>query len=400
MATNSKEVKLENLGNFYKGTGIPRDGSDSGELPAVRYGELYTDYDTFISGETRSKISEEIAEGAFKLEYGDILLAGSGETPEDIGKSAVFLLNEGYAGGDIIVFRPDKTKVNSKFLALYFETEPWKKQRRRVAQGQSIVHIHTADLKKMIIELPNLETQQKIVQILDSWNKQINQINQLLFPEITINKILSQNVAKKAFAKESVKKSIKNYLKERKQYQRKASGLPHVSLTKEGVVPKSERYNRDFLVKNDDEKQYKVTKKGDICYNPANLKFGVICRNHLGDGIFSPIYVTFEIQNANPDYLEALLTSSEFIGRSLRYEQGTVYERKAVSPEDLLRMEVFLPSIEEQERIADIIINQKEYINKLEKFKTLLVQQYRYLLNHLISSDFSLTNIKLKNGKE
>ena len=89
MATNSKEVKLENLGNFYKGTGIPRDGSDSGELPAVRYGELYTDYDTFISGKTRSKISEEIAEGAFKLEYGDILLAGSGETPEDIGKSAV-----------------------------------------------------------------------------------------------------------------------------------------------------------------------------------------------------------------------------------------------------------------------------------------------------------------------
>ena len=65
---------------------------------------------------------------------------------------------------------------------------------------------------------------------------------------------------------------------------------PHVSLTKEGVVPKSERYNRDQLVTHDDKK-YRVTNLDDICYNPANLKFGVICRNTYGTGIFSPIYV-------------------------------------------------------------------------------------------------------------
>ena len=87
--------------------------------------------------------------------------------------------------------------------------------------------------------------------------------------------------------------ALKELLVERKEKALKDGTYEHVSLTKEGVVPKSERYERDFLVKSDD-KAYKITKLNDICYNPANLKFGVICRNKYKEGIFSPIYITFE----------------------------------------------------------------------------------------------------------
>ncbi len=175
-----QKMELQKLGGFFKGFGIPRDSVDSGSLPAVRYGELYTNYNTFVTGKTRSTISNKIADDSLKLQYGDILFAGSGETSEDIGKSAAFLLSEGYAGGDIIVFRPDKTKVDPKFLAYYFETRIWKKQRRRAAQGQSIVHIHVTDLKKMITELPDLETQQKIVQVLEAWDSCIDKVEKLV----------------------------------------------------------------------------------------------------------------------------------------------------------------------------------------------------------------------------
>ena len=304
--------------------------------------------------------------------------------------------NEPFWTVDTLFYTEIKDNFSPKYVYYLFNTINW----LRYNEASGVPSLTSSTIEKIKVKVPDLETQQKIVQVLDLWNKSITELDRTITLERMKNESLSQKIAKIAFAKESIKKPMKNYLKERKQYQKKAGGLPHVSLTKEGVVPKSERYNRDFLVKNDDEKQYKVTKKGDICYNPANLKFGVICRNHLGDGIFSPIYVTFEIQNANPDYLEALLISSEFVGRSLRYEQGTVYERKAVNPEDLLRMEVFLPSVEEQKRIAKIIINQKEYIDKLKKLKMLLAQQYKYLLNHLISGDYDLTNIKLENGKE
>jgi len=50
------------------------------------------------------------------LTTNDILFAGSGETNEDIGKSAVYLLEEsGYASGDTIILTPKNQ--NSLFLS-------------------------------------------------------------------------------------------------------------------------------------------------------------------------------------------------------------------------------------------------------------------------------------------
>ena len=156
----------------------------------------------------------------------------------------------------------------------------------------------------------------------------------------------------------------------------------HVSLTKEGVVPKTERYDRDFLVTNEN-KEYRVTHYDDICYNPANLKFGVICRNKYGDAIFSPIYVTFQVNKGFlPEFVEMLVTRKDFINYSLKYQEGTVYERMAVSPEDLLSITVRIPKIEEQKKIADFftaidaqISFAKEKLETLQDIQKGLLQQ-------------------------
>lgn len=147
----------------------------------------------------------------------------------------------------------------------------------------------------------------------------------------------------------------------------KSSGLEHVSLTKDGVIPKTAKYNREHLVKNA-EKSYRITNFDDICYNPANLKFNVICRNTYGKSIFSPIYVTFKINDGySPAFVEALVTRQDFIGRALRYQQGTVYERTAVSPNDLLRMKVAVPTKDEQEKISNFILQINTFIDMKQK---------------------------------
>ena len=126
-------------------------------------------------------------------------------------------------------------------------------------------------------------------------------------------------------------------------------------MSKEGIYGKTARYDRDFLVSTENKK-YKVTHLGDLCYNPANLKFGVICLNTYGDAIFSPIYVTFEIEASfDPDFIGAYLTRWDFINRALKYQQGTVYERMAVSPEDFVSIKCYFPQKAEQTRLAEFI---------------------------------------------
>ncbi|WP_105149938.1 restriction endonuclease subunit S [Streptococcus suis] len=165
-------------------------------------------------------------------------------------------------------------------------------------------------------------------------------------------------------------------LKERNESRSPSADVPLVSFTVEnGVTPKTERYNREFLVR-DEDKKYKFTQLDDIVYNPANLKFGAIARNKYGAAVFSPIYVTYGVlSEAHPLFVELIVTSTNFIQRALRYQEGTVYERMAVKSFDLLRSEIPLPTHPEQEAIGSFFSDLDQLITlhqrKLDDVKEL-----------------------------
>ena len=173
---------------------------------------------------------------------------------------------------------------------------------------------------------------------------------------------------------------LSNVFKERIEYSSNDGVFPHASLTKEGVNIKTDRYNRDFLVK-DTDKQYKVTRINDICYNPANLKFGVITRNKVGTLIFSPIYVTFEVRNGyDPAYIELMVTNSDFVNKMLRFQEGTVYERMAVSSEDFLSESCKIPDLEIQKEFSAYVSIIEQSIQVEKKYLESICRIKNYIL--------------------
>ena len=150
-----------------------------------------------------------------------------------------------------------------------------------------------------------------------------------------------------------------------------------------------------------ENKKYKVTHYNDLCYNPANLKFGVICLNKYGDAIFSPIYITFEIdKDVDVDFLGANLTRWDFINRALRFQQGTVYERMAVSPEDFLSIQCWLPSKAEQIRISSLVQTLDQRIDKQEKLVEALKKYKRGVVRTLLSPKHcTLKNVEWTTAK-
>ena len=166
---------------------------------------------------------------------------------------------------------------------------------------------------------------------------------------------------------------------ERNILRSKGAGYPLVSFTvKDGVTPKTERYDREQLVIGDTSKKlYKETRLDDIVYNPANLKFGAIARNKYGNAVFSPIYITLEAcpSVVSPAFVEMLVTRRDFINRALKYQQGTVYERMAVSVEDLVKMNIRVPSLPEQRRIGGFFSTLDSLIAAAERQEALLKQK-------------------------
>ena len=176
---------------------------------------------------------------------------------------------------------------------------------------------------------------------------------------------------------------LSNILNEYSELHIKDNSIVHATLSKDGIFPKTDRYDRDFLVK-DEDKKYKVSHLDDICYNPANLKFGVITRNIFGDCIISPIYITFKIKNGYlPKFIELLVTRKKFISKARKYEQGTVYERMAVNSSDLLSMHVLIPSFSMQQKIVNIINDIDNKISNEKKLLNLYKTQKSYLLKNM-----------------
>lgn len=73
-----RTYKLGELGSFDKGCGISRAESNTGNFPAVRYGELYTKHTDYVK-QYYSYISDNVAETAKRVTFGDILFAASGD---------------------------------------------------------------------------------------------------------------------------------------------------------------------------------------------------------------------------------------------------------------------------------------------------------------------------------
>lgn len=170
--------KLGDLGEFFKGKGVPKSNIvEEGKYKCLTYGDLYTKYDYVIQN-VKSFLNEENILESQEIKYGDICIAGSGETLEDIGKCAVFIDDEiGYAGGDIIVFRSNE---NSLTLSYILNSDISKKQKYRLGQGHSVVHIYSSQLQNLKIPLPPLLEQKKIADCLSTWDSAIEKQSALI----------------------------------------------------------------------------------------------------------------------------------------------------------------------------------------------------------------------------
>lgn len=169
---NWHEITLGELGFFIKGKGISRAEANSGLIPCIRYGEIYTHHNNIIKN-FYSFISHESAQKSVRLKSGDILFTCSGETKEDIGKSVAFLTDiEAYAGGDIIILR--NTYEDSKFLGYRLNANDIVLQKSSAGQGDAVVHISTTALSNICVTLPKDRTeQQAIVSVLSDMDAEI-----------------------------------------------------------------------------------------------------------------------------------------------------------------------------------------------------------------------------------
>ena len=165
-------VQLGRIGRLSKGSGGTKADEVPEGVPCIRYGDLYTSHKYHIRA-SRSFVTEADASNYTPLRYGDILFAGSGETIEEIGKSAVNLIEtQACCGGDVILFRPER-EMDARFSGYAIDCPQSQYQKSSMGRGITVMHIYGSKLKYLWIALPPLPEQRAIARYLDHIDRRI-----------------------------------------------------------------------------------------------------------------------------------------------------------------------------------------------------------------------------------
>ena len=168
-----QNLLLGQVAKFSKGKGISKsDISENGCHECIRYGELYTDYGEKIE-HIISSTNLEAKELVFS-EKSDVIIPASGETAIDIATASCVLRDNVALGGDLNIIKHHQDGV---FLAYYLNNKK-KLDIAKFAQGNSVVHLYSSQLRLLMLNLPALSEQQKISDFLSAVDKKIEQLTE------------------------------------------------------------------------------------------------------------------------------------------------------------------------------------------------------------------------------
>ena len=165
------------------------------------------------------------------------------------------------------------------------------------------------------------------------------------------------------FADPWEQRKVGELLIERNEQAPKSEEYPLMAfIANEGVAPKGERYDRSSLVTDTENKLYKKTECGDFIYSSNNLETGSIGLNKYGKACISPVYSIFQPTGiADSNFLGRRLVRKDFINSMVKWRQGVIYGQWRIHESDFLKIEIPVPSVEEQKQIGTFL----DYLDNL-----------------------------------
>lgn len=179
----------------------------------------------------------------------------------------------------------------------------------------------------------------------------------------------------KGFEGEWEKVAVSTLLEERREFEIMSDEYPlKAFIAYVGVSEKGERYDRSSLVNDVENKVYKKTDLGDFIYSSNNLETGSIGLNKYGKATISPVYSIFKCtEKSYSGYIGCAFTCKDFINKMVKWRQGVMYGQWRIHESDFLKIDIFVPSFDEQRCIGNYFTNLDRQINlqsqRLEKLK-------------------------------
>ena len=170
-----QKVKLGDIGDTYNGlSGKNKDDFEYGNAQFIPYINVFSNerIDTNNLGCVQIKPNEQ----QNTVKYGDIFFTVSSETPDEVGMASVLLehLDNTYLNSFCFGYRLNNFSTLNPFFAAYlFRTEHFRNYMSVLAQGSTRFNISKKEVMKLKIDLPTIEEQTAIAEVLTAADREI-----------------------------------------------------------------------------------------------------------------------------------------------------------------------------------------------------------------------------------
>ena len=295
-----------------------------------------------------------------------------------------------WSGGHCYTLLQIKEGVEKKYLFFYLKNNERKIMKLRVGSGLPNIQLPT--IFNLLIILPHIPEQQKIATILSTWDTAIDNCKAIIKKLKERNKglarvLLSGKMRVKEFegTNDNNYKNLSRFIHEVSIRNTDLKVNKVLSVTNaRGFINQLEQFDRE--VASNDLRNYKIVKKGQFAYNPSRVNVGSLdLLINFNEGILSPMYIVFEANNKliSSKFLYYHLKSYWFIRHIPMFVQGSV--RDSLSFDGLSSIKFFIPSIEEQQSIANILDTAVAELNNYEQKLLILQQQKKGLMQQLLT---------------
>lgn len=278
-------------------------------------------------------------------------------------------------------------KVTNDFLFYLVQSDKF----NQIANKTSGTKMPRADweyMSEMPFFIPLEPEQEKIAEILSTWDEAINLTINLIenkkqFKKALMQNLLTAKIRFPEFKDEWRETKLGQFLKEKSDRNIKNIDLVLSVTNKFGFVTQVEYFDKS--VASDNTANYKIVKKGNFAYNPSRINVGSIALlENYEIGILSPMYVVFEcLKNLDNRFLNFWFQSHNFIGNLYKYLAGSV--RESLNFKDMKTISIKLPNLKEQQKIAEVLTACDDEINLLNLKLENLKKQKQGLMQKLLS---------------
>ena len=384
-----EQRKLGDIAEFSKGSGYSKGDLIESGTPIILYGRLYTKYETSIS-EVDTYV--EAKDGSVYSKGGEVIVPASGETAEDIARAATVDKSGVILGGDLNVVSPNED-INSAFLAISISHGNSKRELAKKAQGKSVVHIHNEEIKNLVVPFPAKAEQNKIVEYFSNLDDLITLHQRKCDETKTLKKYMLQKMFPQngekvpeirfdGFTEDWEQRKFADFTWDAGKRNKEDLDLEPYAITNEhGFIRQRDAHDDFGYMKDTDRKAYNIVQPNSFAYNPARINIGSIgYYKGVENVIVSSLYEVFQTDNyVNDRFLWHWFKSDEFPRWIERLQEGSV--RLYFYYDKLCECQLYMPSLEEQEKIASfldaldhlITLHQRK-CNELKEIKKYMLQ--------------------------